>query len=120
MAADTPLINELKEDSGSEKLHQCFKFLFIQEHTEDEAFIMYLGERCNELQRKIDKRSERMAEVWSLNHDEEEAGGDVYECLREEQIRERMRLEAIRAMLVEIRDGLTEKKHHMSIMDFYD
>lgn len=59
---------------------------------------MWLGEKCNELQRNIEKRTQRMAEVWSLNHDEEEAGGDKYECLREKQVRERKRLEALRAI----------------------
>ena len=74
----TQLIDELKEFSRSQKLHKAFKFLFNQEFTKHEAFIRYLGERCNELQVKIQKRSARMAEVWSFNHDDEETGGDTY------------------------------------------
>ena len=120
MAAATPLINELREASGSDKLNKCFKFLFIQDHTEEEAFIRWVGEKCNELQTKIDIGDQRMAEVLSLNEEEEEAAGDTYECLRQKQFRNRRRLEALRAILIEIREGLTKNKHHITIIDFYD
>ena len=120
MAEETPRINDLKKVSGLEKFHQIFKFLFIQSHTDDEAFIRFMGERCSELQRKIEEQTERMAEVWSLNHDDEEAAGDVYECMRVQQIRDRRKLEVLRGLLFEIREGLTEKEEHMEIMDFYD
>ncbi|PWA46277.1 hypothetical protein CTI12_AA514350 [Artemisia annua] len=120
MADATPLINELKEASGSDKLNKCFKFLFIQDHTEEEAFIRWVGEKCNEVKRKIDIGDQRMAEVLSLNDDEEEAAGDTYECLRQKQVRNRRRLEALRGILFKIREGLTENERHMTIMDFYD
>ena len=55
-----------------------------------------MGERCNELQRKIEEQTERMAEVWSLKHDDEESAGNVYECMRVEQICDRRKLEVLR------------------------
>lgn len=106
MAEETPRINDLKKVSGLEKFHQIFQFLFVQSY--------------NELQRKIEEQTERMAEVWSLNHDDEESASDVYECMGVQQIHVKRKLEVLRGLLFEIREGLTEKEEHMEIMDFYD
>ena len=77
-ADETPLINELKNASRSQELHKAFKFLYGHEHVEDEAFIRYIGARCNELQTTIQQKSARLAELLSLNYDEEEYASDVY------------------------------------------
>ena len=81
-----PYLNELQDMCGSEKLHKCFKFLFCQEIPINEAMIMWLGDKRDELRINIDKRTKRMAEVFELDFDEEEAGDATYESLREVQV----------------------------------
>ena len=116
----TPLLDELKELCGSDKLHHCFKFLFGHEHTATEAFIRNIAECCNELETIIEQRTARMTEVWLLDHDDEEAAWQIYECLRLDQVRERKRLEVLTALLFEVRGGLSEKEEHIGIMEgFY-
>ena len=122
MAADdqTPLLTELKNVSGSQELHKAFKFVYGHEHVEDEVFIRFLGERRDELQSTIQKKTAWLAEIWSLNHDEEESAGDVYHCEHKSLVRLRNRLEMVTAMLMELRQGLTEKQEHISILEVYD
>ena len=122
MAADdqTPLLTELKNVSGSQELHKAFKFVYGHEHVEDEVFIRFLGERRDELQSTIQQKIARLAELWSLNHDEEESAGDVYHCEHKSLVRLRNRLEMVTAMLMELRQGLTEKQEHISILEVYD
>ena len=116
----TPLLNQLKVVAGSDKLHEAFKFLYGHEHVDDEVFIRYLGERRDQLQTTIQEKSARMAELWSLNHDEEESTGDVYDCEHEVLIRLRKRLEVVTELLLDLRQGLTEKENHVNILDVYD
>ena len=116
----TPLLNQLKVVAGSQKLHQTFKFLYGHEHVDDEVFIRYLVERRDQLQTTIQEKSARMAELWSLNHDEEESAGDVYDCEHEVLIRLRKRLEVVTELLLDLRQGLTEKENHINILDVYD
>ena len=119
-ADETPLLDELKVFSGSQELHKAFKFLYGHEHVEDEVFIRFLGERRDLLQTTIQQKSDRLAELWSLNHDEVESAGDVYECEHVDLVRLRRRLEVVTALLFELRQGLTEKENHISILEVYD
>ena len=121
-AEQTPLLNDLKVVSGSKELHKAFKFLYGHEHVDDEVFIRYLGERRDQLQTTIQQKSARMAELWSLNQDEEESASavDVYDCEQEVLIRLRKRLEVVTELLVDLRQGLIEKEKHISIIEVYD
>lgn len=119
-ADQTPLLNELKVVAGSQELHKAFKYLYGHEHVEDEVFIRYLGERRDQLQTTIQEKSARMAELWSLNHDEEESAGDVYHCEHEVLVRLRKRLEVVTELLFDLRQGLTEKENHISVLEVYD
>ena len=120
MASETPMIYQLKQIFGTHKLHECFKLLTVHEKLEDEAFIRYLGERRNELEAKIKIRTARMAELWSIDHDDEVAGWVIYENLRKVQIRERIRLEALTAIMSEVRDGLNEKDEQIGSYDSFE
>lgn len=117
---ETPLLTELKNVSGSQELHKAFKFLYGHEHVEDEVFIRFLGERRDELQTTIQQKSDRLAELWRLNHDEEESAGDVYECEHKTLVRLRGRLEVVTGLLMELRQGLNEKEENISILEVYD
>lgn len=117
--AGTPHLNELKEISGSDKLHECFTFLMGQEIPENESTIMWLGQQRDLLRISIERRSERMVEVLGLDFDEEEAGDVVYERLREMQVIERSLLESVSAMLVQLRALITKKEETVEeLMDF--
>ena len=89
----TPHLTALKNVSG-------------HEHVEDEVFIRFLGERRDELLTTIEQKTARLAELWNLNHDEEESAGDVYECEHKVLVRLRGRLEVITALLFELLHGL--------------
>ena len=115
----TPHLTDLKNVSGCEELHKAFQFLYGHEHVEDEAFIRYLGERRDELQSTIEQKTARLAEVYNLNHDEEESAGDVYHCEHKVLVRLRRRLEVVKNLLLELREGLTEKEENISILDVY-
>ena len=117
---ETPLIDELKELSGSDKLHRAFKFLFAHEYTETEVFIRWLGERCHDLEVSVEKTKARLDEVFSLNQDDEIVVSDVYESLHRSLVRQRRRLEALTAVLTEVYACLTEKEEDMDLMDWYD
>lgn len=81
--AEKPNLKELQDMSGSDELHKCIKFMFSQEIPINEAMLMWLGERRDELRISIYKRMERMNEVFKLNFDEVEAADATYESLRE-------------------------------------
>ena len=115
----TPHLSEVKMVSGCQELHIAFKFLYGHEHVEDEAFIRFLGEKRDELQSTIEQKITRLAELWDLDHDEEQSAGDVYACEHKVMVRLRGRLEVIMALLVELRQGLTEKEDNISILDVY-
>ncbi|PWA36567.1 hypothetical protein CTI12_AA598540 [Artemisia annua] len=115
----TPHLTDLKNVSGCQELHKAFKFLYGHEHVEDEVFIRFLGERRDELQSTIEQKTARLAELWNLNHDQEESAGDVYNCEHKVLVRLRGRLEVITALLFELRQGLTEKEENISILDVY-
>ena len=55
-----------------------------------------------------------------LDHDDEEAAWQIYECLRLDRVRERKRLEVLTALLFEVRGGLSEKEEHIGIMEGFD
>lgn len=116
----TPHLMELKAFSGSEELHEAFKFLYTYERAEDEVFIQFLGERRDELQASIERRSARLADLWKLNHDEEESAGDVYDCEHKFLVKQRARLEVLTGLLFELRQGVIEKDESISILEVYD
>lgn len=70
-ATPLPNIEELKEGSRSNHLSKRYKFLFVQEVTKYEAFIMDIGDKCNHLRSKIEKCEQSISEARSF--------GDLHE-----------------------------------------
>ena len=58
----TPNFEQLKEVAGSDELHHRFQFLFTQDQAENEGFIMLLGEKCDDVPCRIEKRREFLEE----------------------------------------------------------
>ncbi|PWA55209.1 hypothetical protein CTI12_AA429330 [Artemisia annua] len=107
--ADTPNIKELIEACGSDELCHVFTFLHSQDMTEDEGFLIRMGDESTQLRAKLDKRNDTIDEAWSFGPDNEvaKAGED---CLVESQVRDHRRLDLITQLLLLTRKGLEEKK----------
>ncbi|PWA51431.1 chorismate synthase 1, chloroplastic [Artemisia annua] len=110
--ADTPNINELKEACGSDELSHVFTFLESQDMTEDEGFLIRMGDESTKLRAKLDKRNDTIDEAWSFGPDNEVAKAGEH-CLVESQVRDRRRLDLIAQLLLLTREGLEEKKAHI-------
>ena len=120
MAAGTPNLDELKAMCGSEKLNKCIKFLFGQEIPINEVMIQCLAEKRDELRVNVEKRSDQVDEVLTINFDEEEAAEDGYESLHDVQVMERRLLESLSAIVVDLRALVARKQQAIEDMDFYD
>lgn len=117
---EAPLMKELQDLCGSDKVHTCFKFLFSQEIPMDEAMCMWLGERRDEIRISIDKRTDRMHELFFMNHDEEVAAEYSYESLREIQIMENRLMGTFSTALVQVRELITKKQEVIEELKEYD
>ncbi|PWA75146.1 chorismate synthase 1, chloroplastic [Artemisia annua] len=82
--AGIPNINELREACGSDELSHVFTFLQSQDITEDEGFLIRMGDDSTQLRAKLDKRNDTIDEAFSFGPDNEvaKAGED---CLVESQ-----------------------------------
>lgn len=114
-----PNIDQLKQACGSNQLQHCFKYLFVQEWKENEALIMYIGQKCDDLETKIQRRDELIEEGQSfgLFHD---VASDVVKCMTETQLRDRQILAALVGVLDLAHEGRTEKERHVGLMDLKD
>ena len=120
MATRTPNLDELKAMCGFDKLNKCIKFLFGQEIPINEVMIQCLAEKRDELRVNVEKRSDQVDEVLTINFDEEDAAEDGYESLHEVQVMERRLLESLSAIVVDLRALVARKQQAIEDMDFYD
>ncbi|PWA36476.1 hypothetical protein CTI12_AA599580 [Artemisia annua] len=111
-----PNIDSLKVACGSNQLQHCFKYLFVQEWRENEDLIIYIGQKCDELDTNIQRRDELIQEGQSfgLFH---EVAPDAVECMVETQQRDREILAALVGVLDLAREGRVEKQRHVGLMD---
>ncbi|PWA51778.1 hypothetical protein CTI12_AA460800 [Artemisia annua] len=111
-----PNIDHLKESCGSNQLQHCFKYLFVQEWRENEDLIRYIGEKCANLEAKIERRVQLMQEAESFGpfHD---VAPDAVQCMVVTQQREQDMLAALMDVLDLAREGRTEKEYHVGLMD---
>lgn len=115
----TPNFDELKDVCGSDDLKDCFKFLFIQEDTQNEGFIREVAEWSNGLRAKMVKFVEMIEEGQTFNqHDV--AAMDGLECLNEAQRTIEEILEAVGALLNVLRIARAEKRRHVMVMEVHD
>ncbi|PWA34614.1 hypothetical protein CTI12_AA617360 [Artemisia annua] len=110
--ADTPNIDELREACGSDELSHVFTFLQSQDITEDECFLIRIGDDSTQLRAKLDKRNDTIDEAFSFGPDNEvaKAGED---CLVESQVRDHRRFDLMAQLLLLTREGIEEKKAHI-------
>ncbi|PWA40173.1 hypothetical protein CTI12_AA562840 [Artemisia annua] len=110
--ADTPNIDELREACGSDELSHVFTFLQSQDITEDEGFLIRMGDDSTQLRAKLEKRNDTIDEAFSFGPDNEvaKAGED---CLVESQVRDHRRLDLMAQLLLLTHEGIEEKKAHI-------
>ncbi|PWA55028.1 chorismate synthase [Artemisia annua] len=110
--ADTPNIKELRKACGSDELSHVFTFLQSQDITEDEGFLIRMGDDSTQLRAKLDKRNDTIDEAFSFGPDNEvaKAGED---CLVESQVRDHRRLDLMAQLLLLTHEGIEEKKAHI-------
>lgn len=118
--AGSPNLDELKVMCGSDEVHKCLKFLLSQQIPLNEIMIQCLGEKRDELQISVDKRSETMDELLDHDFDKEPAANDGYESLHEVQVIERRLLASLAAILVDLRALVAKKEEAIADMDYYD
>ena len=92
--SDKPYLKELKDICGSDKLHDCFIFLNIQEIP--------------------------INEVFRLNTDEEMAAEDVYDSIHEVQLIERRLVESLASVVADFQRLIALKKETIEILEKYD
>ena len=83
--------------------------------TEDEGFLIRMGDESTQLRAKLDKRTCTIDEAWSFGPNNQVAKVGE-QCLLEAQVRDRRRLDLIAQLLLLTREGIEEKKAHVERM----
>lgn len=85
---------------------------YSQDMTEDEGFLIRIGDESTQLRAKLDKRTDTINETHSFGpfHEVATVGQD---CFLETQERDRRRLDLIAQLLLLTREGIEEKQAHV-------
>ena len=114
----TPFINELKRACGSDKLSDAFKFLFMQDITEEERFLGRMEEENSLLMARIDKRDKMREAFTSMRFNDIISYGTQY--MVETQLRDRRKVDVITELISLAREGIEQKKLHVEKMKHQD
>ena len=74
----------------------------------------------DDMRMNVDKRTERMMEVFSLNTDEELAAEDVYDSMHEVQLIERRLVESLASVVADFQRLIALKKETIELLEKYD
>ena len=118
--SETPFLDELKQLSGSEKIHDCFIFLNIQEIPTNEINMRNVAAIRDDMRMQVDQRTERMMEVSRLYTDEEMATEDVYDSMHEVQLIERRLVESLASVVADFQRLISLKKETIEILEKYE
>nr|GFC00446.1 hypothetical protein [Tanacetum cinerariifolium] len=91
---------------------------FVQEIAEEEWFLNFLRDRCDDLRRPSARRRVLISEMEALG-----ARGvavDSLDCLKQTQARETGKLAALTEVLLETQAGIHENEGHVAKMDLND
>ena len=114
--ADTPNFNDLKEECNSNRLENCFHFLFMQEMVENESFVELLVEECQLVVNRMQKRQELLQEGQSFSPFGPVSSNGL-QCMREAQRKDSRIFAALNDVLVLVREAGEEKRRHVAIME---
>ncbi|PWA87609.1 hypothetical protein CTI12_AA127430 [Artemisia annua] len=118
--SDKPYLKELQDICGSEKLHDCFKFLMIQEIPINEENMRNVAAVRDDMRMNVEKRSDRQDEVFDLYFDEVEAAGDVFDALHEVQIIEKRLVESLASVVADFQRLIALKNETIEKLEEYD
>lgn len=120
--SSTPLLNELKQLCGSEKIHDCFIFLNIQEVATNELSMINAAAMRDDLRMQVDQRTERLIEVNTLHSDvdQEMATQDVFDALHEVQLIERRLVESLAGVVADFQRLIALKKETIETLEKYE
>nr|GEX99676.1 hypothetical protein [Tanacetum cinerariifolium] len=112
------VLDELIEITDSTELHKRMRFWFVQEIVEEEGFVNFIRNRCDDLRRRNAMHHVLIGEMKALG-----ARGvavDYLDCLKQTQARETGKLAALTEVLAKTRVGIHEKEGHVAKMDLND
>ena len=118
--SEKPCLKELSDMCGSEKLHECFKFLNIQEIIFNEVNMRNVACVRDDMRMNVDKRNDRMSEVSELNFDDEQAADCVFHSLHEVQLIERRLVESLASVVADFQRLISLKKKIIKKLEKYD
>ena len=119
--SDKPYLKELQDMCGSEKLHDCFKFLMIQEIPINEENMRNVVTVRDDIRMNVEKRNERRDEVFDLLcFDEVEATGDVLDSLHDIQVIEKRLVESLASVVADFQRLIAVKNETIEKLEEYD
>ena len=120
--SSTPLLNELKQLCGSEKIHECFIFQNIQEVATNEVSMINVAAMRDDMRMQVNQRTERLIELNSLHgaEDEEMATQDVFDSLHEVQLIERRLVESLAGVVADFQRLIALKKETIQTLEKYE
>ena len=74
----------------------------------------------DDMRMQVDKRTERMMEVFRLNTDEEMAAEDVYDSMHEVQLIERRLVESLASVVADFQRLISLKKETIELLEKYE
>ena len=106
---------------GSEKLHDCFKFLMIQEIPLNEENMRKVAAVRDDIRMNVEKRTERQGEVFDLLcYDEVESAGEVLDSLHDIQVIEKRLVESLASVVADFQRLIALKKEAIESLEEYD
>lgn len=118
--SSTPLLNELKNLCGSEKIYDCFIFLNIQEIATNEVSMINAASMRDDMRMQVNQRIERLIEVNRCETDEELAAQDVFDALHEVQLIESRLVESLAGVVADFQRLITLKKETIQTLEKYE
>ena len=118
--SSTPLLNELKQLCGSEKIYDCFIFLNIQEIATNEVSMINAASMRDDMRMQVNQRTERLIEVNRCETDEELAAQDVFDALHEVQLIESRLVESLAGVVADFQRLITLKKETIQTLEKYE
>ena len=114
----TPNFDELKEACNSDRLEHCFRFFFMKEVGENEAFITLIDEECDDVRCRMQKRLNLLREGQTFSPFDP-VSSDGLRCMREAHNKDGEILRALIVVLDLACEASEEKCEHVATMEQY-
>ncbi|GJU50741.1 hypothetical protein Tco_1220296 [Tanacetum coccineum] len=106
------VLDKLMAITGSTELYKRMWFWFVQEITEEEGFLKFLRDRCDDLRRRNARCRVLIGEMEALGA--RRVAIECLDCLKQTQARETDKLAALTEVLVETQAGIHEQEGHVA------